>query len=157
MKTIKNAFANFPEMTKKVAVLLVFASMLASCSPDDDTRTSNPYLTDISIRMDINLSLPEYNNLNFPGNSYATYNYGLNGIVIYNINNSQYTAFELSDPNHALMDCSTLTVEGIIASCNCEDGNSYNILTGELTTGTGQYPLKAYRIRKSGNILEVYN
>lgn len=140
----------------KTYILLFIVLGLVSCEPDDDIR-NNPYLNEVSFRLDINLNLPEYNNLNFPGNSYTSYNHGINGVVIYNINNTQYTAFELSDPNHPLTTCSRLTVQGIIATCTCGDGNSYNILTGELSSGTGQYSLKPYRIRKSGNIIEVYN
>lgn len=144
-------------MIKKITLSLLFVAFMYSCTPDDNGRTNNPYLTNISFILDLNLNLPEYNSLNFPGNSYVTYNYGINGVVVYNVNNSQYTAFELSDPNHALSGCSTLSVSGIIATCNCDDGNSYNILTGEITEGSGQYSLKPYRIRKSGNTLEVSN
>lgn len=144
-------------MIKKITFSLLFIAFLSSCSTDDNERINNPYLTDIRFVLDLNLNLPEYNSLNFPGNSYVTYNYGINGVVVYNINNSQFTAFELSDPNHALSECSTMSVSGIIATCNCNDGNSYNILTGEITEGSGQYSLKPYRIRKSGNTLEVSN
>ena len=144
-------------MIKNITVSLLFVAFLFSCTTEDNERINNPYLTNISFRMDLNLNLPEYNSLNFPGNSYVTYNYGINGVVVYNINNSQFTAFELSDPNHALTECSTMSVSGIIATCNCNDGNSYNILTGEITQGTGQYSLKPYRVRKSGNVLEVFN
>lgn len=157
MKTIKFAAVSLSGILKKAGLSVVLLSLVFSCSPDSEVRQSNPFLTEISFRMVLNLSLPEYNSLNFPGNSYVTYSQGLYGVVVYNINNTQYTAFELSDPNHSLRDCSRLTVEGIIATCNCEDANSYNILTGELTAGTGQYSLKPYRIRKSGNVLEVYN
>src|SRR5690606_20697347 len=142
-------------MNRKIVLLLILFGMIA-CEADDEIR-NNPFLTDVSFRHSINLNLPEYNNLNFPGNSYTSYNHGLNGVVVYNINNNQYTAFELSDPNHQLSNCSRLTVQGIIATCSCGDGNSYNILTGELSTGTGQYSLKPYRVRKSGNMIEVYN
>lgn len=143
-------------LLKNLFFLLMICSFL-SCSPDDGPQTNNPYLPHLSFRLDLNLSLPQYNNLNFPGNSFVTYNQGINGIVVYNINNTQYTAFELSDPNHPLTNCSKLTVQGVIATCSCGDGNSYNIITGELTQGTGQYALKPYRIRKSGSLLEVFN
>lgn len=157
MKTIKiPARERTGTAVKILFACLVFISLCA-CTQDDDIRYNNPYLPDESFRLILNLSLPEYNNLNFPGNSYSTYNYGINGVVVYNINNTQYTAFELSDPNHPLRNCSLLSVEGIIARCGCEDGNSYNILTGEISSGTGQYPLKPYRIRKSGNTLEIFN
>lgn len=141
---------------KRLFFLFLICSVL-SCSPDDGPQINNPYLPHTSFRLDLNLSLPEYNSLNFPGNSFVTYNYGLNGIVVYNINNTQFTAFELSDPNHPLTNCSKLTVQGIIATCSCRDGNSYNIITGEISQGTGQYTLKPYRVRKSGSLLEVFN
>lgn len=144
-------------MIKSFFFGLVFLMIVLSCSSDDNRRNNNPYLVDVNFSMTLNLNFPEYNNLNFPGNAYTTYNYGLKGVVVYNINNSQYTAFELTDPNHTVSNCSRLTVEGIIATCNCEDGNSYNIITGELSEGTGQHSLKPYRVRKSGNVIEVYN
>lgn len=156
METIKFLGLKKREMFAKTLILLVVLFGVLSCTPDDEV-SRNPFLPDESFRLVINLSLPEYNRLNFPGNSFVTYNSGINGVVIYNINNTQYTAFEMSDPNHALSGCSRLTLEGIIATCSCNDGNSYNILTGEISTGTGQYSLKPYRIRKSGSVLEVYN
>ncbi|WP_317130353.1 Rieske (2Fe-2S) protein [Antarcticibacterium arcticum] len=156
MKAINLEAIKNPGMFHKFLFILIAAFALTSCEPDDEVR-NNPYLTNISFRLDLNLNLPEYNSLNFPGNSYVTYNRGINGVVVYNINNTQFTAFELSDPNHPLSGCSRLTVQGIIATCSCGDGNSYNILTGELSSGTGQYSLKPYRVRKSGNIIEVYN
>lgn len=144
-------------MIQKVCSFLMLLLVFNSCSTNDDDRTDNPYLTDLSFRLNLNLNLPEYNNLKFPGNSYSTYSTGINGVVIYNVNNTQFTAFELSDPNHSLSNCSSLRVQGVIATCDCDDGNSYNILTGELTNGTGQYSMKPYRIRKNGDLLEVYN
>lgn len=144
-------------MIKKICALLVFLLVLNSCSTNEDNRIDNPNLVDVSFRLLINLNLPEYNSLNFPGNSYSTYTTGINGIVVYNINNTQFTAFELSDPNHPLNECSALRVEGVIAKCDCNDGNSYNILTGELNNGSGQYTLKPYRVVKNGSEIEVYN
>ncbi len=143
-------------MHRRHFVILTVIFALLSCDPDDEL-SRNPFLPEQSFSLVINLSLPQYNNLNFPGNSFSTYNNGINGVVVYNVNNTQYTAFELSDPNHALQDCSRMTVSGIIATCGCNDGNSYNILTGEISSGTGQYSLKPYRIRKSGNVIEVFN
>ncbi len=142
---------------KKPLFYLLCAILLTSCSSDDQNRINNPNLPDLHFRMQLNLDLPEYNNLQFPGNSYVTYNYGIRGVVIYNIDNTQYTAFELSDPNHPPNDCSAMEVEGITAKCNCEDGNEYNIITGELTEGDGQYSLKPYRLERRGNMIEIYN
>ncbi|HEY9184850.1 MAG TPA: hypothetical protein VIM94_05980 [Salegentibacter sp.] len=142
---------------KKILVGLIISIFLVGCSTDDNNRLNNPNLPDLNFRLQLNLDLPEYNNLQYPGNSYATYSNGIRGIVVYNINNSQYTAFELSDPNHPPNNCSAMQVTGITAKCQCEDGNEYNIVTGELTAGEGQYTLKPYRIERRGNVIEVYN
>ncbi len=144
-------------MIQKFSSLLMLFLVFNSCSPNDEDRLNNPNLINVSFRLNLDLDLPEYNSLNFPGNSYSTYNTGINGVVVYNINNTQFTAFELSDPNHPLSECSTLRVQGVIAKCDCNDGNSYNILTGELTNGSGQYTMKPYRVSKNGNTLEVFN
>lgn len=142
-------------MRKFLSLFVIFFSLLG-CSSSDDNLRRNPNLPNINFRLQLNLSLPEYNNLQFAGNSYVTYDYGLKGIVVYNINNSQYAAFELSDPNHPPNECSRMRVNGVIATCECEE-NKYNIITGELSEGEGQYGMKPYRIQRSGNVIEVWN
>ncbi|MDX1761099.1 MAG: hypothetical protein R3218_03000 [Christiangramia sp.] len=141
---------------KKILFFLPLFISLLGCSGSDDELRNNPNLPNVNFRFQLNLSFPEYNDLQFPGNSYATYNHGVRGVVIYNINNSQYVAFELSDPNHPPSSCSAMTVDGVIASCGC-DANKYNVITGELTEGEGEYTMRPYRVRRSGNVLEVYN
>lgn len=141
---------------KKLLLLIPLFISLLGCSSSDDNYRNNPNLPNVNFRFQLNLSFPEYNDLQFPGNSYATYNHGVKGVVIYNINNSQFVAFELSDPNHPPSSCSGMTVNGVIASCGCDD-NEYNVITGELSEGSGEYTMKPYRVQRSGNILEVYN
>ena len=142
---------------KKTCFILLFLSIFSACSTNDDRSLNNPNLPDLNFSFQLSLNFQEYNDLQFPGNSFTTYREGIRGVVIYNINNSQYRAFELSDPNHTPNECSAMTVNGIIATCNCEDANSYNILSGELVEGEGQYSMKPYRIERRGNVIEVYN
>ena len=141
---------------KKFLFILPLFLIVMSCSQSDDNYQNNPNLPNINFRFQLNLSLPEYNDLDYPGNAYATYTHGVRGVVIYNINNSQYVAFELSDPNHPPSNCSGMTVDGIIASCGCDD-NKYNIITGELSEGEGEYTMKPYRVMRSGDVIEVFN
>lgn len=138
--------------------LLIFPLFLIflGCSPDDDVR-QNPYLPHLNFSVRFDLSLPEYNQLNFPGNKFVTRNYGINGIVIFNLNNDQYLAFELTDPNHVPQHCSSLTVEATEAICSCGDGNKYTIITGQPISGNGEYSLKPYRAVRVGNVLEISN
>jgi len=141
---------------KKFLYFIALSLIFTSCSSDDDQR-NNPYLVDLNFVFQMDLNLPQYNNLNFPGNSFTQYNYGISGVVIYNLNNSQFMAFELTDPNHVPSSCSMLVVEGIEAFCGCDDGNVYSIVTGQLLEGQGEYTLKPYRVERIGNVLQVSN
>lgn len=141
---------------KKILLFLPVFILFMSCSGSDDDYRNNPNLPDVNFNFQLNLNFAEYNDLQFPGNSFATYNYGVRGVVIYNINSSQYVAFELSDPNHPPNNCSGMIVDGVIATCGCDD-NQYNVITGELVEGDGDYTMKPYRVQRSGNMLEVYN
>ena len=136
--------------------LFLLILTFSGCSSDDDLR-QNPYLPHLNFSVSFDLSLPEYNQLNFPGNKFVTRNYGINGIVIFNLNNDQYMAFELTDPNHVPQSCSSLTVQGTEATCSCDDGNKYTIITGQLIAGEGEYSLKPYRVERAGNVLRVSN
>jgi hypothetical protein len=142
-------------MKKLLLVIAGFA--LLSCESDDSSRR-NPFLIDISFQSRLNTDLPQYSSLNFAGNSIVVRNQGIRGYVIYNFGNGQYSAFELSDPNHAPNSCSTMTVEGITATCPCtDDKNSYDIFSGQPSNGGGLYGMKPYRVSRSGNVIVVSN
>ncbi|PNQ75052.1 hypothetical protein C1T31_02645 [Hanstruepera neustonica] len=147
---------------KKIALVLILCLTLSSCNKNDDNIIqNNQYIPDIAFDTGelINLSLPQYSDLRFAGNHYITpSNYGVNGVVVYNAGNNNFSAFELTDPNHALRNCSTLTVEGVLATCDCDDSKTYDILTGQPQEGTtGIYGLKRYFVEKTGDIIRVWN
>ena len=145
---------------KYLILNILLLGLLFSCSNSDDSITQNPYLPNYGFDTlsEINLSLPEYNSLSFPGNYVVKRNYGINGFVLYHIGGSQYSCFELTDPNHTFNGCSSLSVEGIFATCGCVDGNTYDFITGLPANGTeGEYTLKPYRVEVNGNIIRVYN
>lgn|SRR5690554_5889731 len=143
---------------KKITVLLIVVTVLFSCSKEDERRNDNPYLTSPIINLQLNLNLPEYTPLNYPGNFYIENNYGIRGIVIYNVDNSQYVAFELSDPNHVPNDCSRMEVEGIEATCPCDDDeNAYNVITGQHLSQPDLYPMQRYRAERNGNVINITN
>ncbi|MBP92945.1 hypothetical protein SAMN04487989_101353 [Bizionia echini] len=147
----------------KYLFLLVFASVFfTSCNKnDDDIVRQNEFLPNYNFDTGtlINTNLPQYSDMEFPNNYVIlNNNYGINGVVVFYAGGNNYNAFELSDPNHVIRDCSKLTVTGVIASCTCDDDNSYDILTGQPQEGTtGQYGLKRYFVEKTGNIIRVYN
>ncbi len=138
-------------------MLLIALVALLSCT-DDGNNNRNPFLIDLSFQVQLNTDLPQYSELNFAGNRVIVPNQGIRGIVVYNIGNGQYSAFELADPNHAPSACSTMTVNGLVATCPCpEDSNSYDITFGQPSTGGGVYGMKPYRVNRSGNVIVVSN
>ncbi len=142
----------------KRTMLALLTLALLSCNKDDSPNDNNPFLISPIVNVNLNLNLPEFNSLKFPGNSVILSNEGIRGIVVYNVNNSLYTAFELSDPNHVPNSCSTMTVEGVIATCPCtNDSNTYDIVTGQHGTDPGQFPLQQYRIERTGDNIFITN
>ena len=115
---------------RRIFVLIFLNLLLFGCSADDEIK-NNPYLPDLNFSFRLDLNLPEYNSLRYPGNTFVTRNFGINGVVIYNLNNNQYMAFELTDPNHIPQTCSRLEVKGTEATCSCDDGNVYTVITGQ--------------------------
>tara|TARA_R100001369_G_scaffold92499_1_gene137932 strand:+ start:2923 stop:3351 length:429 start_codon:yes stop_codon:yes gene_type:complete len=141
---------------KKIAFLLLLITVFA-CKSDDDKLDDNPYLTSPLVDLTLNLNLPEYNSLNFPSNSLVITRQGIRGVVVYNVDNTTYHAFELSDPNHVPNDCSRMEVDGIEATCPCDDDNKYNIVTGQNITDPNRYPMQRYRAVRSGNTIRITN
>ncbi len=143
---------------KKIILILCLSLLIPSCS-NDDSRSSNPNLPSIGFNHTVNLDLPQFNNLKFPNNSevITTDGVGIKGVVIYNIDNTLYSAFELSDPNITPSNCSALKVMGIRAESNCGNDNAYEIINGLQLEGEGGYPLLRYQIRREGNTLFISN
>ncbi|MEH6763612.1 MAG: hypothetical protein V7655_03845 [Aequorivita antarctica] len=138
-------------------LLIIFITL--SCSKKDDKQERNPYLSDPVVSLNLNLNLPEYNPLKFPGNSVIT-SQGIKGIVVICISDTQYFAYDLTDPNHAPSNCSRMEVNGPIASCPCQnDDNEYNIINfGRHTTEPDtKYPMQSYRAERNGNNIVISN
>ena len=133
--------------------------LISGCSSSDDGRNNNPNLVDINFRYRLNIESAEFNQLQFPGNQVSIYyeSVGIGGVVVYNVNNDIFLAYELSDPNHTPdSNCLGMTMNGIEATCSCE-GNVYNIVTGEQVEGEGEYAMKPYRVEKNGKFLTISN
>lgn len=143
---------------KKVILIVCISLLILSCS-NDDNRSNNPNLPSVGFNHTVNLDLPEFNSLKFPGNAevITIAGVGIKGVIIYNVDNSLYSAFELSDPNISPSSCSALDVNGIRAESNCGNDNAYEIINGQQLEGEGGFPLLRYRISRQGNALFISN
>lgn len=130
--------------------------IISSCSGNSVDNKNCRFLLNVGVNVSVNMSLPQYSQLQFISNSVYVPNAGNAGIIVTNTG-SGYIAWDASDPNHAPSSCSTLTVSGLNATCGCDE-NTYNLVTGQaIGNGDLQCPLKNYRVEKNGNVLLIYN
>ena len=137
---------------KRVLSIFFISAILLGCKSSNNT---NPYLKDVTFDITLNLNLPEYSSLKYPGNALYVAEGGIKGIIVFNTG-SGYNAFEASDPNHYPNDCSTMEVDGTTAVCPCEN-NRYSLSDGHLMEGEGDYGMKPYHIIDEGDVLHIYN
>ena len=120
----------------------------------------NPYIPDLKFDYDINLNLPEYDDLKYVGGAKIIDRIGYKGVIIFNLNGNNFLAWEASCPNQIPSSCSKTKIEGVLAVCQC-NGYEYSLATGQILldkTSTKKYfPLVNYGIIKSGNILRISN
>lgn len=140
-------------MKRSIFLIIVTAIFFIGCHKDESTNSSNPYLPNYPVNLQINMSLPAYSNLQYPSNSVYVGGYGVRGIIIFNTGTG-YNAFDAACPNQALTSCSTMTLDGINAVCSC-DQKEYSLFTG-LASGV-EYPMKQYRTSVNGSVINVYN
>ncbi|OEK09299.1 hypothetical protein A8C32_11285 [Flavivirga aquatica] len=136
---------------------LISLSILLSCSSNSVDNKNCKFLLDVGVNVNIDLSLPQYSQLPFAGNSIYIANAGNAGIIVASTG-ADFFAWDASDPNHVPSSCSALTPSGLEGTCGCDDGNQYSLVTGEpLKNGSLQCSLRNYRVEKNGNTLLIFN
>ncbi|CAH8284582.1 hypothetical protein EV196_101257 [Mariniflexile fucanivorans] len=131
-------------------------TFLVACSGNTENENCK-FLLDINVNTSINLSLPQYSQLQFDTQSIYIPNFGNGGIIVTNAV-TNYLAWDASDPNHAPSSGCHLEISGLEATCSCGDGNTYSLINGQPLNGsTLVCGLKNYRIDKSGNNLLISN
>lgn len=138
-------------MKKRFLFFLLLFSVL-SCSKDE-FYNPNPYLPNYVVDVRIPLSLPLYSNLQYPGNVAVVQGYGINGIIVINTGTG-FLAYERTCPNHEIRNCSALDLNGIEATCSCDE-YVYNLYLG--IANNAPYALKQYRVIDYGSYLQIGN
>ncbi len=141
---------------KSIFCYIAFITLL-SCSKNSADNENCRFLLDLGVNVNINLSLPQYSQLPFAGNSVYIPNAGNAGIIVASTG-ADFFAWDASDPNHVPSACSALTPTGLEGTCGCEDKNKYSLITGQ-PLGSNSLPcgLKNYRVEKNGNNLLIFN
>lgn len=145
-------------MKKLVAYLFVL--VLFSCSKDE-WNYYNPHLGDYPVNLTVNLDLPLYHPLKYGAAAVYVPGHGISGIILV-YTGAGYVAYDATCANHQVESCSLLTVNGLEATCNCQDELTYLLIDGNVVpsaqvAGEKYYPLKPYRVIENGNLLRITN
>jgi nitrite reductase/ring-hydroxylating ferredoxin subunit len=144
---------------KRIFALILFVFLL-SCDKQQTNR--NPYLQEIGFAFDLNLNLPLYSPLTNSGSAIyvGSQQVGTRGVFVINTGFDTFRAFEASCPNHEPNDCSTMVLDGVIATCACDD-YEYIISTGQMFNrpddGMRYYDMLEYRASSNGNTVIISN
>ncbi|MDO5972196.1 hypothetical protein Q4Q35_20550 [Flavivirga aquimarina] len=141
----------------KFVFTLIGLIILSSCSKNSVDNENCKFLLDLNVNVTVNLSLPQYSQLPFAGNSVYIANAGNAGIIVASTG-ADFFAWDAADPNHIPSACSVLIPSGLNATCGCDDENEYNLVTGR-ALGSNNLPcsLKNYRVEQNGNSLLIFN
>jgi hypothetical protein len=139
---------------KKFFFALITVLALSNCT---NNSQNNDILPNIPVNETINTDLPAYQNLVVPG-GWAYAPGGISGIIVYNINGSQFKAFERSAPHIPSSSCSQMIVEnGLRMKCLCDD-SEFNILNGAPLTDGVSYSAREYLVTNlNGSVLRITN
>jgi nitrite reductase/ring-hydroxylating ferredoxin subunit len=133
---------------KRYLLLLFLLPFIQSCS-NDGYSNNNRYLPNYNFSEVIDMSLPTFAQLQFPGNAVyvSRAGMGINGVIVMNTGNT-YVAYEASCPNQDLGSCSLLQIDGVNAICPC-DNVAYSLYTGQPNVPK-EFTLKPYRVEQAG-------
>ncbi len=137
---------------KQIFGLLLILSLF-SC---DDTNDNNPFLPNFPVNFTINLNLAEGINLINDGNQDVFLDQGIRGIVVKRFSATNFVAFDLACPHLELQNCSTMTVEGFLMICTCDD-ERFQILDGASISGNVNVTARNYSAILNGNLLRISN
>ena len=139
---------------KNILLALITIIIFGSCTNNAQNNDILPFVT---VNETIDLSLPQYINLQVPG-GWAYANGGLSGIIVYNLNGTQFKAFERAAPHIQISGCSQMVVENNIRMrCPCDD-SEFNILNGSpLTDGIDKNAREYLVSNLNGVVLRITN
>ncbi|MFK2818783.1 hypothetical protein U0L90_01545 [Flavobacteriaceae sp. LMIT009] len=140
----------------KKTLIFISTLLLFGCSKSNINNSNCRFLLNVNVNLLLPLSLPQYSQLQFAGNSVIEPGGNKGVIVIFT--GTDYLAWDAGDPNHAPSSCSALQVSDFQATCGCTDANEYSLLTGQpLSDPSLPCGLKPYRVELIGNDLVITN
>ena len=136
---------------KQAKFLIIFLLSIFSCGD------SNNYIRNVYVDVEIDLSLPEFSNLNTVGNSLFIEG-GNKGIIIYRQSNYEYKIYDRNCSYEPNLECSYIdSVNSIIAFCGCCSSAFLLDQNGSAANSPAVLPLKQYNYSLNNTLLHIFN
>ena len=118
---------------------------------------SNEYIQNVYVDIEIDLSLPEFSNLNTIGNSMFLEG-GNKGIIIYSFSDYEYKIYDRNCSYEPSLSCSYIdSINSTIAFCGCCSSAFLLDQNGSAANSPAILPLKQYNYSLNNTILNIYN
>ena len=136
---------------KKAKIILIFFVFYLSCGD------SNNYIQNVYVDVEIDLSLPEFSELNIVGNNIFIEG-GNKGIIIYRHSNYEYKIYDRNCSYEPNLECSYIdSVNSIIALCGCCTSAFLLDQDGSAANSPAVLPLKQYNYTLNNTLLHIFN
>ena len=136
---------------KQAKFLIIFVLSIFSCGD------SNNYIRNVYVDVEIDLSLPEFSNLNTVGNSLFIEG-GNKGIIIYRHSNYEYKIYDRNCSFEPNLECSYIdSINSIIAFCGCCSSAFLLDQNGSAANSPAVLPLKQYNYSLNNTLLHIFN
>jgi hypothetical protein len=138
----------------RISLVIVGAYFLMQSSCEQNNQNI-PY---VPVNFDINLNLPSYTSLNYPGEHLIVQG-GSKGIIVYRYTMDEFVVLDRHSTFDVTLGCHVgVESDGITLSDESECSDSkWIILDGSVLQGPATLPLHRYRTSWNPPILHVYN
>ena len=134
----------------KIRILALFCLLFFSCQKEED------YIQNVMVDIDLNLTLPEFSDLQAVGN-YVFITGGVKGIIVYHQGFDSYKTYDRNCSFEPSLSCARIdSVNSSIAICKCCN-SKFLLSDGTPFDGPALLPLKKYQNNLSEDFLYIYN
>ena len=135
---------------------LIWTILLLACLPLSSCRDTPGVIPYVDVNVDLNLGLPAYNSLNFPGN-WLYISGGSRGLIVYRYTLDEFVVLD----RHATFDVGAgcqciLSEDGYTILDPCSDSQWY-IFDGSIIQGPTTAPLERYTTTWIPPVLSIPN
>lgn len=140
---------------RKSILILFLVILIVACGKDNEHPVPfAPYLGSAICINDV-----EYFNLQNVYGMVILENEGYlgNGIVLVNIGNNEFKAYDATCPNEVNGDCKIVADKSSVSFVVCKCcGSTFELSFGDVSKGPSNYPLKKYKTAFDGNCIRIY-